>query len=289
MERFFGEDVRVLIQGITGTQGRFHTQLMLDYGTNIVAGVTPGKRGGEVHGVPVYDTVDEAVQRNKANASIIFVPAPYAAEAALEAMEAEIKTIVIITEHIPIRDSIEVMSYAEKRGVIVVGPNTPGVIVPDSCKLGIMPAHVFKEGVVGVASRSGTLTYEIAAELSRCGLGQSICLGLGGDPVVGLSFVDVLGMFERDTKTESIVLIGEIGGNAEEQAAEYLSSQEYSKSVVAFVAGRTAPRGKRMGHAGAIVMGETGTAESKINALKSAGVEVAERTSDIPRLISKSF
>lgn len=289
MESFFSEDMRVLVQGITGTQGRFHTRLMLDYGTNIVAGVTPGKRGGEVHGVPVYDTVETAVRRNEANASIIFVPAPYAAEAALEAMEAEIKTLVIITEHIPIRDSIEVMSYAEKRGVIVVGPNTPGVIVPVSCKLGIMPAHVFKEGVVGVASRSGTLTYEIAAELSRSGLGQSICLGLGGDPVVGLSFVDVLGMFERDPKTESIVLIGEIGGNAEEQAAEYISSRRYPKPVVAFVAGRTAPRGKRMGHAGAIVMGETGTAESKIDALKSAGVDVAERTSDIPRLLSKSF
>lgn len=289
MERFFSEDMRVLVQGITGTQGRFHTRLMLDYGTNIVAGVTPGKRGGEVHGVPVYDTVKDAVRRNEANASIIFVPAPYAAEAALEAMEAEIKTLVIITEHIPIRDSIEVMSYAEKRGVIVIGPNTPGVIVPVSCKLGIMPAHVFKEGVVGVASRSGTLTYEIAAELSRSGLGQSICLGLGGDPVVGLSFVDVLGLFERDPKTESIVLIGEIGGNAEEQAAEYISSRRYPKPVVAFVAGRTAPRGKRMGHAGAIVMGETGTAESKIDALKSAGVDVAERTSDIPRLLSKSF
>jgi succinyl-CoA synthetase alpha subunit len=285
VERFFNNEMRVVVQGITGSQGRFHTQLMLNYGTNIVAGVTPGKRGNEVHGVPVYDTVDEAVRRNDANTSIVFVPAPYAAEAALEAIEANIKTLVIITEHIPIRDSIEVMSYAEKHGVIVVGPNTPGVIVPTSCKLGIMPAHVFKEGSIGIASRSGTLTYEVAAELSRHGLGQSICLGLGGDPVVGLSFTEVLRMFEQHQKTESIVLIGEIGGNAEEQAAEYISSQKYSKPVVAFIAGRTAPTGKRMGHAGAIVMGKTGTAESKITTLKSAGVKVAEKTSDIPQLL----
>jgi len=281
-----GKGTRAMVQGITGTQGSFHTRLMLDYKTKIVAGVTPGKSGMEVHGVPVHDTVKSAVQEYDANASIIFVPAPFAAEAALEAMDANIKIIVIITEHIPIKDSIQIMAYAKQQGVTIIGPNTPGIITPDECKLGIMPAHVFKRGVVGIASRSGTLTYEIAAELTKCGLGQSTCFGLGGDPVVGLSFVDALKMFERDNQTEAVVLIGEIGGNAEEQAAEYIATTRYLKSVVAFVAGRTAPLGKRMGHAGAIVMGKAGTAENKIEAFKTAGVKVAEKPSDIAKLLS---
>jgi len=281
-----GKDTKAVVQGITGTQGSFHTRLMLDYGTKIVAGVTPGKKGTEVHGVPVYDTVKEAVQRHDANASIIFVPAPFAAEAALEAMEAELKTVVIITEHIPIRDSIQMITQAKQEGVIIIGPNTPGIITTEECKLGIMPAHIFKRGVVGIASRSGTLTYEIAAELTKYGLGQSTCFGLGGDPIVGVSFVDALKMFSKDRQTKAVVLIGEIGGNAEEQAAEYISTMEYSKHVVAFVAGRTAPVGKRMGHAGAIVMGKAGTAETKIEAFKAAGVGVAEKPSDIGKLLA---
>lgn len=280
-----GKDARAVVQGITGAQGSFHTRLMLDYGTKIVAGVTPGKGGLEVHGVPVYDTVKEAVQGHDANASIIFVPAPFAADAALEAMDANIKTVVIITEHIPIKDSIQIMAYAKQRSATIIGPNTPGVITPNECKLGIMPAHIFKRGAVGITSRSGTLTYEIAAGLTRQGLGQSTCFGLGGDPIVGLNFVDALKMFEKDSQTEAVVLIGEIGGNAEEQAAEYIATTGYSKRVVAFVAGRTAPPGKRMGHAGAIVMGKAGTAESKIEAFKGAGVKVAEKPSEIAGLL----
>jgi len=284
-----GAGTRAVVQGITGTQGSFHTRLMLDYGTNIVAGITPGKGGTEILGVPVHDTVEDAVRVHDANSSIIFVPAPFAAEAALEAMEARITTVAIITEHIPVRDSIRVMAYAKQEGVTVIGPNTPGVITPGECKLGIMPAHVFKRGVVGVASRSGTLTYEIAAELTKCGLGQSTCFGLGGDPIVGLSFVDALRMFEHDRQTKAVVLIGEIGGNAEEQAAEYISTTKYPKLVVAFIAGRTAPRGKRMGHAGAIVMGKTGTAEGKIEALRAAGVKVAEKPSDIAEFLGEKL
>jgi len=280
-----GKDTRVVVQGITGSQGTFHTRLMLDYGTQIVAGVTPGKSGTRVHGVPVYDTVMEAVEEHDTNASIIFVPAPFAADAALEAMEADIKTVVAITEHIPIRDSIQILAHARRKGSVVIGPNTPGIITPSECKLGIMPAHIFKRGKVGIASRSGTLTYEIAAELTKHGLGQSTCFGLGGDPIVGLSFVDALKMFEKDDQTENVVLIGEIGGNAEEQAAEYIASGKYPKPVVTFVAGRTAPPGKRMGHAGAIVMGKAGTAENKIEAFKTAGVKVAEKPSDIARLL----
>ncbi len=281
-----GKNTRAIVQGITGAQGSFHTRLMLDYGTKIVAGVTPGKGNTDFQGVLVYDTVKEAARKHQANASIIFVPAPFAAEATLEAIEAGIKTIVIITEHIPIKDSIIVMDYARRQGVTIIGPNTPGIITPDECKLGIMPAHVFKRGVVGVASRSGTLTYEIASGLTKHGFGQSTCFGLGGDPIVGLSFVDALKMFQKDRETEAVVLIGEIGGNAEEQAAEYIAATKYPKKVVAFVAGRTAPSGKRMGHAGAIVMGKAGTADSKIEAFKAAGVKVAEKPSDIAGLLA---
>ena len=281
-----GKDTRAVVQGITGTQGSFHTRLMLDYGTKIVAGMTPGKGGTEVHGVPVYDTVEEAVQKHNVNASIIFVPAPFAADAALEAMDASVKTVVIITEHIPIKDSIQIMVYAKQQGATIIGPNTPGIITPGECKLGIMPASIFKQGAVGIASRSGTLTYEVAAELTKHELGQSSCFGLGGDPIVGLSFVDALKMFENDSQTKAAVLIGEIGGNAEEQAAEYVSTVTYPKRVVAFVAGRTAPTGKRMGHAGAIVMGKAGTAESKIEAFRDAGVGVADKPSDIVRLLA---
>ena len=283
------ENTRAIVQGITGTQGSFHTKLMLEYGTKVVAGVTPGKGGTEVHGVPVYDTVKEAVEEHEANASIIFVPAPFAADAALEAIENGLKTIVIITEHIPIKDAVEVMARAKERNVTVIGPNTPGIITPNKCKLGIMPAHIFKPGIIGIASRSGTLTYEIAASLTRAGFGQSTCLGLGGDPIVGLNFIDALEMFRRDEQTRAVVLIGEIGGNLEEIAAEYIVKEAYPKPVVAFVAGKTAPPGKRMGHAGAIIMGRAGTAQSKIEAFRKAGVPVADKPSDIARLVAEKL
>ena len=283
------ENTRAIVQGITGTQGSFHTKLMLEYGTKVVAGVTPGKGGTEVHGVPVYDTVKEAVEEHEANASIIFVPAPFAADAALEAIENGLKTVVIITEHIPIKDAVEVMARAKERNVTVIGPNTPGIITPDKCKLGIMPAHIFKPGIIGIASRSGTLTYEIAASLTRAGFGQSTCLGLGGDPIVGLNFIDALEMFRRDEQTRAVVLIGEIGGNLEEIAAEYIVKEAYPKPVVAFVAGKTAPPGKRMGHAGAIIMGRAGTAQSKIEAFRKAGVPVADKPSDIARLVAEKL
>lgn len=286
---FVDKGTKAIVQGITGTQGSFHTKLMLEYGTKIVAGVTPGKSGAEVHGVPVYDTVEEAMKKHDANASIIFVPAPFAADAAFEALEAELKTIVIITEHIPVRDAIQVMHRARQQGAVIVGPNTPGILTTDECKLGIMPAHVFKHGVVGIASRSGTLTYEIATGLTVRGLGQSTCVGLGGDPIVGLSFVDGLKEFEKDEQTQAVVLIGEIGGNFEELAAEFVSTESYSKPVVAFVAGRTAPPGKRMGHAGAIIMGKSGTAASKIEAFEKAGVKVAEKPSDLARLLAEKL
>jgi len=286
---FVGKDTKAIVQGITGSQGSFHTRLMLDYGTKIVGGVTPGKGGTQVHGVPVYDTVEEAVKRHAANASIIFVPAPFAADSAFEAIEAGLKTLVIITERIPIRDAVEVMAYAKHEGAVVIGPNTPGIIVPSECKLGIMPAHVFRSGVVGVASRSGTLTYEIASGLSAMGLGQSTCMGLGGDPIVGLSFVDMLKRFSEDRQTKAVALIGEIGGNLEELAAEFIASEGFDKPVVAFVAGRTAPPGKRMGHAGAIIMGSAGTAQSKIEAFLEAGVRVAEKPSDVARILAREL
>ncbi|MBX5326212.1 MAG: succinate--CoA ligase subunit alpha [Candidatus Bathyarchaeia archaeon] len=278
---------KAIVLGITGSQGKFHTHLMLEYGTKIVAGTTPGKGGTSVEGVPVYDTVKEALKNHEANASIIFVPAPFAADAAFEAMENGLKTVVIITEHVPVKDSIQVMWKAKNDKITIIGPNTPGIITPSMCKLGIMPAHIFKKGVVGIASRSGTLTYEIAAGLTAMGLGQSTCVGLGGDPIVGLSFVDVLRMFEKDKQTRAVALIGEIGGNAEELAATYIQEVDYPKPVVAFVAGRTAPPGKRMGHAGAIVMGKAGTAQSKIEAFKAVGVDVAERPGDVAKLLTE--
>jgi len=280
------KSTRAIVQGITGAQGSFHARLMLEYGTQIVAGMTPGKGGTSVHRVPVYDTVQEAKDASDANASIIFVPAPFAADAAFEALDVGLKTIVIITEHIPVRDAVQVMYRAKNEGAVVIGPNTPGILTVGECKLGIMPAHVFKQGVVGLASRSGTLTYEIAAGLSARGLGQSTCIGLGGDPIVGLSFIDVLKKFERDEQTKAVALIGEIGGNFEELAAEFIATEGYSKPVAAFVAGRTAPPGKRMGHAGAIIMGNTGTAASKIEAFKKAGVSVAEKPSDVAKLLA---
>jgi len=282
-----GSDTKAIVQGITGSQGIFHTKLMLEYGTKIVGGTSPGKGGSQVEGVPVFDTLEEAVSRTGANASIIFVPAPFARDAALEAVSHGLNPVVLITEGIPIRDSMDLMACAKEEGCVIVGPNTPGIITPGECKLGIMPSQVFKRGEVGLASRSGTLTYEIAASLSRADLGQSTCLGLGGDPIVGLSFVDILEMFRKDPETKSVALVGEIGGNAEELAAQYIKETKYPKPVAAYVAGRAAPPGKRMGHAGAIIMGRTGTAESKLEALKAAGVRVALKPGEIAKLLAK--
>ena len=281
------KNTRAIVQGITGTQGSFHTRLMLEYGTKIVAGTSPGKGGTQTNGVPIYESVEEAKEKHSANASIIFVPAPFAVDAALEAIENGIRTIVIITEHIPIRDAIDLMAYAKQTKTTIIGPNTPGIITPGECKLGIMPAHIFKQGGVGMVSRSGTLTYEIAASLTRKKLGQSTCLGLGGDPITGLNFIDALKMFETDPLTKAVVLIGEIGGNLEELAARYVADRKYPKPVAAFIAGRSAPPGKRMGHAGAIVMGNAGTAENKMNALSEAGVKVAEKPGDVPELLAQ--
>jgi succinyl-CoA synthetase alpha subunit len=280
-----GKETRAIVQGITGSQGAFHTQLMLDYGTKIVAGVTPGRGGTEANGIPVFDTVKEAANLFKANASIIFVPAPFAKDAVLEAIDANLNPVVVITDGIPVKDEIQIMEVARLKGTTVIGPNTPGIITPGQCKLGIMPGHIFKQGSVGVVSRSGTLTYEIASSLTSAWLGQSTCLGIGGDPVVGLNFVDVLEMFRKDPQTKSIAMIGEIGGNAEEVAAEYVKKMKYPKPIASYVAGRAAPPGKRMGHAGAIIMGKTGTAETKIEALRSAGVKVALKPGEIAKLL----
>jgi succinyl-CoA synthetase alpha subunit len=279
------ENTRAIVQGITGTQGSLHTHLMQEYGTKIVAGVTPGKGGANVHGVPVYDTVKEAQEKHAANASIIFVAAPFASDAALEAIDNGIQIIVIITEHIPIRDSVELIAHARHTNATIIGPNTPGIITPGKCKLGIMPAHVFTPGSVGVASRSGTLTYEIADSLTKNQIGQSTCIGIGGDPITGLNFIEALEMFKEDPQTTAVALIGEIGGNLEEVTAEYIS-KGYPKPIVAYIAGRSAPPEKRMGHAGAIIMGRTGTAEHKIEAFKSAGVKVAEKPSDVATFVS---
>jgi len=285
MAILIGKNTTALVQGITGSQGSYHTKLMLEYGTRIVAGVTPGKGGTEVHGVPVFDTVEEAMSRFNANASIIFVPAPSAKDAVLENIAAGFNPVVVITEGLPVKDEIQIMEVARLKGITIIGPNTPGIITPSECKLGIMPGHIFKQGKVGLVSRSGTLTYEIAASLTAAGLGQSTCLGVGGDPVVGLSFVDVLEMFRKDPGTESIAMIGEIGGNAGEMAAEYIKNTKYPKPIAAYVAGRAAPPGKRMGHAGAIIMGRSGTAETKIEALKDAGVNLALKPGEIAKLL----
>jgi succinyl-CoA synthetase alpha subunit len=279
-------DTRVVVRGITGNEGRFHTISMKNYGTNIVAGVTPGKGGQDVEGIPVYDKIQEAVDKHGANSSIFFVPARFVKAAVLEDIDVGIKTIVIITEGVPQNDEIEFVAKAAKKGVTIIGPNCPGIINPGlKIKVGILPVHIFKPGSVGIASRSGTLTYEIAWHITQSGVGQSTCVGIGGDPVIGLDFVKILEMFREDDETKAVVLIGEIGGNAEEMAAKYIIDSQYPKPVVAYIAGRLAPPGKRMGHAGAIIMGSAGTAESKIRAYTAAGVPVAEIPSEIVKLI----
>jgi succinyl-CoA synthetase alpha subunit len=281
------KDTRVIVQGITGSQGTFHSGAMLEYGTNIVAGVTPGKSGNEVHGIPVYDSVSAANKAHGATAAVIFVPAPFAGDAALEAIAADLNPVVLITEHVPVQDEIRVINAAKRRGITVIGPNTPGIITPRAKqKLGIMPGHVFSAGDVGLMSRSGTLTYEIAAGMTNAGIGISTAIGLGGDPCVGLTTVEAVELFKEDKDTKALVLVGEIGGDAEERAAAYIK-KEYDLPVVGFIAGRTAPPGKRMGHAGAIISGSSGTAASKIKAMNEAGIQVAEKPSDVARILKE--
>ncbi|MEM0078779.1 MAG: succinate--CoA ligase subunit alpha [Nitrososphaerota archaeon] len=281
-------NTRVLVQGITGREGAFHTKAMKEYGTKIVAGVTPGKGGSTVEGVPVYDSVCEAVRKHpEINASIIFVPARFAADAVYEAIDAGIELIVVITEGIPVHETMKFVKYAKMSGVTIIGPNCPGVISPAECKLGIMPGHVFSKGRVGIISRSGTLTYEIAYAMTRAGIGQSTSIGIGGDPIPGTSFIEALELFRDDVDTDAVVLIGEIGGDMEERAAKYVVETGYEKPVVAYVAGRTAPPGKRMGHAGAIISMGVGDAQSKINAFREANIEVAELPSQIPEILRK--
>ncbi len=285
MAIFIDDQTKVIVQGITGNQGQFHARLMQDYGTDIVGGVTPGRGGEKVLGVPVFDTVKEAADETGADTSIIFVPAPFARDAALEAIE-HLERVVIITEGIPVQDTMEVLEEAKQSDCRVFGPNTPGIITPGSCKVGIMPGKVFTPGNVGVISRSGTLSYEISLALTEAGMGQSTLVGIGGDRVIGTNFVDVLKELEKDAETEQIVVIGEIGGQAEENAAEYI--EDMDTPVVGYIAGRTAPPGKRMGHAGAIISGGTGTAESKIKALEAAGAKVARIPTAVPELLQQS-
>ncbi|MCL6552383.1 MAG: succinate--CoA ligase subunit alpha [Firmicutes bacterium] len=279
------EQTRVVVQGITGYQGEFHTRRMLEFGTRVTAGVTPGKGGATVAGVPVFDTVAEAVEQTGATASCIFVPARTAKDAALEAIAARLDPVVIITEHIPVHDAIQIVAAARAQGVRVIGPNGPGVTSPGRCKIGIMPNHLFRPGGVGLVSRSGTLTYEIVAGLTRAGIGQSTALGLGGDPVVGLSFQEAVALFNEDPETEAIVLVGEIGGSAEEEAAAYIRAR-VRKPVVGYIAGRTAPPGKRMGHAGAVISGSEGTAQAKVAALEAAGVRVVDLPGRVPEALA---
>jgi succinyl-CoA synthetase alpha subunit len=282
---FLDKDTKCVVQGITGKQGSFHTKSMLEYNTNIVAGTSPGKGGQEFEGVPVYNSIEEIKEEMDVNASIIFIPAPFAKDAAFEAIS-QLDLVVIITEHIPVHDSMEIAQYAKQMDCKVIGPNTPGIITPGVGKLGIMPVHIFNPGDIGIVSRSGTLTYEVASQVTKAGLGQSTCLGIGGDPVVGMDFAEVLQKFENDKYTKAMVMIGEIGGNAEEQAAEYIA-ENITKPVVAYIAGRTAPPGKKMGHAGAIIEGNAGTAESKMKTLKASGVEVAKQPSQIASIMKE--
>ncbi|MDQ3814026.1 MAG: succinate--CoA ligase subunit alpha [Armatimonadota bacterium] len=291
MSILINKDTKVLVQGITGREGEFHTRNMLDYGTNVVAGVTPGKGGQFVeHGddtVPVFNTVKEAVSMTGADTTVIFVPPPFGADAIFEAVDAGIRGIVCITEGIPIQDMMRCYRFLQERSGWMIGPNCPGLLTPGECNVGIMPGSIAMPGSIGLVSRSGTLTYEIVDALTRNGMGQSTCVGIGGDPIIGSSFVDILGYFEDDEDTHAVVLSGEIGGSDEEDAAEFIKTM--SKPVVGFIAGKTAPPGKRMGHAGAIVSGTAGTAQAKIEALNAAGVQVADLPSDVPALVSQAL
>ena len=292
MSILINKETRVLVQGATGREGLFHTQQMLEYGTNVVAGVTPGKGGQTIEhagkSVPVFNTVKEAAEATQANVSIIFVPPPFGSDAILEAVDAGVNGIVCITEGIPIQDMMKTYRFVKERDGWMIGPNCPGLITPGECKIGIMPAHIFSQGDIGVVSRSGTLTYEIVDELTRNGMGQTTCVGIGGDPIIGSSFVDVLGWFEKDPATKAVVLSGEIGGNDEEMAADFIKNH-MTKPVVAFIAGKTAPPGKQMGHAGAIVSGSAGSAQSKVEAFTAANVPVADLPSEVPGLLREKL
>lgn len=280
MSILVNKSTRVVTQGITGATGQFHTRACREYGTQMVAGVTPGKGGNDFEGIPIFNTVAEAVKATGANASVIYVPPPFAADAIMEAADAGIALVVCITEGIPVMDMVRVKRFLDGRPTRLIGPNCPGIITPGECKIGIMPGYIHKPGRIGVVSRSGTLTYEAVHQLTRLGLGQSTCLGIGGDPIVGTGFVDALRLFQADPDTDAVVLIGEIGGTAEEQAAAFIKN-EMTKPVVAFVAGQTAPKGRRMGHAGAIIAGGRGTAADKIKAFEAAGVRVAKSPAEM--------
>lgn len=278
------DSTKLVVQGITGYQGKYHSKAMLDFGTNVVAGTSPGKGGETVNGIPVFESMSEAVASTGANTSCVFVPAPFCKDAALEAIDAGIGTIVIVTEHLPVLDAVHIVAVARSRGITVIGPNCPGIASPGKAKIGILPNTIFRRGNIGVVSRSGTLTYEIVNAITEHKLGQSTCVGIGGDRVSGTNFIDVLEKFQNDRQTKKIVLVGEIGGTAEEEAAEFIR-ENVDKPVVAYIAGRTAPPGKRMGHAGAIIARGRGTAESKIKALEAAGAKVASIPTDVPELL----
>lgn len=284
MSILIDRNTQVIVQGITGRDGSFHAKKMKEYGTNVVAGVSPGKGGQKVDGIPVYNSMNQAVKETQANTSIIFVPAPFAADAICEAADAGIKLVITITEGIPVLDIMKAYSYLQRRNCRLIGPNCPGIISPGKSKVGILPAQIFKKGKVGLISRSGTLTYEIVDHITKSGLGESTCIGIGGDPIVGMDFIDCLKLFEEDPETEAIMLIGEIGGNAEELAARFVK-EKMSKPVVGFIVGKTAPPGKRMGHAGAIISGGSGTASEKIAALEEAGIPVAKQPSEVATLL----
>ncbi len=288
MSILINKDTRVICQGITGKAGAFHTKGCLEYGTNMVGGVTPGKGGQTLDGLPVFDTVAEAVDKTGADATMIFVPAPFTADAILEAVDAGIETVVAITEGVPVLDMVHACDVVKPTGVTLIGPNCPGVITADECKIGIMPGYIHKKGCVGLMSRSGTLTYEAVWQITDLGLGQTTCVGLGGDPIVGTSFIDLLKLFEADPETEAIMMIGEIGGTAEEEAAAFIK-ESVTKPVAAFIAGRTAPPGKRMGHAGAIISGGKGTASEKVTALRDAGIEVADSPADMGEAVRRAM
>jgi succinyl-CoA synthetase alpha subunit len=288
MSILVNKDTRVVVQGLTGREGMFHAEKMIEYGTQVVAGVTPGKAGQSVLGVPIFNTVAEAVKQTCADVSIVFVPAAFAADAACEASEGGVRLVVVITEHIPVKDMIQTKAFLKARGTLMVGPNCPGVITPGECKLGIMPGYIHQPGPVGLVSRSGTLTYEVVYQLTQAGLGQSTCVGIGGDPIIGLDFVELLGMFADDPQTEAVALIGEIGGDAEERAAEIVK-QGYPKPVFGFVAGLTAPPGKRMGHAGAIISGRKGRAGDKITRMEQAGINVIKALGEFGATVAKSL
>ena len=289
MSIFVNKDTKLLVQGITGKEGQFHARQCVEYGTNVVAGVTPGKGGQEMDGIPVFDTVRGAVTATGANASLIFVPPPFGADAILEAADAGVDLIVAITEGIPVMDMVRVKNFLATKKCRLIGPNCPGIITPGECKIGIMPGKIHMAGgPVGVVSRSGTLTYEVVDQLTKLGMGQTTCIGIGGDPVNGTNFIDVLEAFENDPDTKSIVMVGEIGGNAEEEAAEYIKNH-VTKPVVGFIAGLTAPPGRRMGHAGAIISGSSGTGQAKVEAFKKNGIHVCENLGEIGDVCKQAF